>query len=279
MSFSCNMLSRCHTTTYRRNPCLGTRSFGAKHLVPSRARFPTSSASREFDFENSRARIFVVKASKISDDTSNEAPLFEDLDEPKFLKITLTKETAKQTILLDQVEKDGGQKIFVSAVGTGSEAEEAGVQPGQILLAMSHPTKVGDTWNISGTERLRYVRDGINLRRSSDVSLFFTREPLITADDVTAAAGTVEAEAGEQEAAAAAEAAAARPRPSHGGQERDREDLYSANWDGDQYRGSNWNVLTVGLGLAILVPILGLGFAAATYGTLWGTSSYVYLPF
>lgn len=45
--------------------------------------------------------------------------------------------------------------------------------------------------------------------------------------------------------------------------------LYSANWQGDVYVGSNWNILTLMMGLMIATPLAGLLFAWATYGTLW----------
>jgi len=54
----------------------------------------------------------------------------------------------------------------------------------------------------------------------------------------------------------------------------DRPDLYSDQWDGDKYVGSGWNELTVGLAIAIAVPVLGLVFALATKGTLWGVVSF-----
>ncbi|KAF8066320.1 hypothetical protein HT031_002643 [Scenedesmus sp. PABB004] len=47
------------------------------------------------------------------------------------------------------------------------------------------------------------------------------------------------------------------------------EHLYSKNWQGDVYVGSRWNILTVLMGLSFAVPLLGLAFAAASYGTLW----------
>jgi len=42
------------------------------------------------------------------------------------------------------------------------------------------------------------------------------------------------------------------------------------NWDGSEYKGSRWNILTV-LGLLfVLVPVAGLAFAYQSYGVLWG---------
>jgi len=52
--------------------------------------------------------------------------------------------------------------------------------------------------------------------------------------------------------------------------ERDRPDLYSANWRGDTYTGSNINILTVIAAISILAPLLGLWVAFSTYGDLWG---------
>ena len=41
--------------------------------------------------------------------------------------------------------------------------------PGQILRAMSHPTRPGELWELNGDERLRYVKDGIVSRHSNEV--------------------------------------------------------------------------------------------------------------
>lgn len=57
-------------------------------------------------------------------------------------------------------------------------------------------------------------------------------------------------------------------RRANGG--REREDLYTDNWDGDVYKGSPVNVLSVILGVSIIAPLIGLIFALQTYGTLWG---------
>lgn len=45
--------------------------------------------------------------------------------------------------------------------------------------------------------------------------------------------------------------------------------LYSNNWQGDVYVGSNWNMLTLITGLMFFVPVIGLLFAYLSYGTLW----------
>eukprot|EP00775_Hariotina_reticulata_P007696 gene7696-7895_t len=45
--------------------------------------------------------------------------------------------------------------------------------------------------------------------------------------------------------------------------------LYTNNWQGDVYVGSNVNILTVIMGLTIAIPLLGLLFAYLSYGTLW----------
>jgi hypothetical protein len=50
--------------------------------------------------------------------------------------------------------------------------------------------------------------------------------------------------------------------------------LYSGNWQGDVYVGSNWNMLTLITGLIFIVPVLGLLFAYLSYGTLWSGHYY-----
>jgi hypothetical protein len=52
------------------------------------------------------------------------------------------------------------------------------------------------------------------------------------------------------------------------------EHLYSANWQGDVYTGSNWNILSFLMALVILVPVAGLLFAWLSYGTLWTGNYY-----
>jgi len=51
---------------------------------------------------------------------------------------------------------------------------------------------------------------------------------------------------------------------------QERKDLFTNNWDGDRYKGSPVNILTVLVALLILTPTAGLIFARLTYGTLWG---------
>eukprot|EP00887_Chlorella_sp_A99_P003001 scaffold9.g3001.t1 len=46
------------------------------------------------------------------------------------------------------------------------------------------------------------------------------------------------------------------------------------NWDGDVYLGGRWNELTILYLIFLLVPLAGLVFAWATYGTLWATGQY-----
>eukprot|EP00747_Dinoflagellata_sp_TGD_P187173 gnl/TRDRNA2_/TRDRNA2_44695_c0_seq1.p1 gnl/TRDRNA2_/TRDRNA2_44695_c0~~gnl/TRDRNA2_/TRDRNA2_44695_c0_seq1.p1 ORF type:complete len:196 (+),score=30.57 gnl/TRDRNA2_/TRDRNA2_44695_c0_seq1:52-639(+) len=51
---------------------------------------------------------------------------------------------------------------------------------------------------------------------------------------------------------------------------REREDLYTDKWDGDVYKGSRVNILTVLIAFFVLTPVAGLIFANLTYGKLWG---------
>ncbi len=51
---------------------------------------------------------------------------------------------------------------------------------------------------------------------------------------------------------------------------RERKDLYTDNWDGSEYKGSSFNVLTVLAVVSVLTPLLGLAFAYWSFGVYWG---------
>uniref|UniRef100_A0A7R9T639 Uncharacterized protein n=1 Tax=Ostreococcus sp. 'lucimarinus' TaxID=242159 RepID=A0A7R9T639_9CHLO len=51
---------------------------------------------------------------------------------------------------------------------------------------------------------------------------------------------------------------------------KDRKDLYTDNWDGSEYKGSSFNILSLVAALFVLVPLGLLIFAYTSYGTLWG---------
>ncbi|GLC34983.1 hypothetical protein PLESTB_001185500 [Pleodorina starrii] len=51
---------------------------------------------------------------------------------------------------------------------------------------------------------------------------------------------------------------------------KERKDLYTDNWDGSEYKGSPYNILSLVGALFILTPVAGLVFAYYTYGILWG---------
>jgi hypothetical protein len=51
---------------------------------------------------------------------------------------------------------------------------------------------------------------------------------------------------------------------------KDRKDLYTDNWEGSEFKGSSFNVLTVILIVSVLTPLFGIIFAYFSYGKLWG---------
>lgn len=50
--------------------------------------------------------------------------------------------------------------------------------------------------------------------------------------------------------------------------------LYTDEWQGDVYVGSNWNIMTFLAIVTFLVPLLGLLVAWLSYGTLWTGNYY-----
>lgn len=199
--------------------------------------------------------------------------------------IELPTASARREIVLEKHK----EWHYVSAVATGSEAEQKGVSPGMVLRAVSDPVTVGSMWRVRETDgertissaSLRNVRDAIASTRQYDIRLEFEDSFEVTAEMVTAE----QAQAAEEKGAAAVPA-----RPTIAEQlqaqqqtttsktpasERvDRPDLYSDNWNGDEYVGSGFNELTVIVGLAVGVPAIGLAIALLGRGTLWDVSPY-----
>ena len=56
---------------------------------------------------------------------------------------------------------------------------------------------------------------------------------------------------------------------------REREDLYSDKWAGDEYVGGEfWNELTVGIAIFVAVPTIITVLATTTRGVLWDTATF-----
>jgi len=196
--------------------------------------------------------------------------------------LKLSTEDARKTILLNQyVREDGsGADVYCGGVGIDSDAAKQGLQPGMVLRSLSDPVKYGEIWTLSSNEKLRFVKDAINTTRQYEFSLTFDTTPTITLEmtqiEQFNKEEKVKEEAAERSAAKDGPfTAAGNPKQLISGTDKvDRPDLYSDQWDGDKYVGSGWNELTVGLAIAIAVPVLGLVFALATKGTLWGVVSF-----
>eukprot|EP00240_Pyramimonas_obovata_P006194 CAMPEP_0118932934 /NCGR_PEP_ID=MMETSP1169-20130426/10713_1 /TAXON_ID=36882 /ORGANISM="Pyramimonas obovata, Strain CCMP722" /LENGTH=309 /DNA_ID=CAMNT_0006875641 /DNA_START=95 /DNA_END=1028 /DNA_ORIENTATION=+ len=185
--------------------------------------------------------------------------------------INLSTEDARRTILLEQyVREDGTADVYCAGVGVDCEAGKQGLEPGMVLRSLSDPVKKGEEWVLTDNEKLRFVKDAIKTTRQYDFSLTFDKKPTITMEMV-AAAQQAEQEVEEAPYVDGRIGSAAGPQKKD---VVDRPDLYSDNWDGDVYVGSGWNELSVGLAIAIAVPVLGLIFALSTKGTLWGVVSF-----
>lgn len=194
---------------------------------------------------------------------------------PETLVAKLPVQVARTQVRLGQVGTQGAQsrpsdlRIYVDAVADGGDAEAAGLKPGQVLKSLTHPTR-DEMWELSGDERLRFVRDAVETTHKDELELVVERDITITAAMVSAfnppAPSEEEQEAAAAEARRQAEIAARRAAAA---EPTERPDLYSDSWDGDQYTGSGWNELTALIAISLAVPVVGLVFALVTRGSLW----------
>lgn len=186
--------------------------------------------------------------------------------------VKLSTEEARKTILLEQyVREDGTAEVYCAGVAVDCEAGKQGLEPGMVLRALSDPVKKGEVWVLTDNEKLRFVKDAINTTRQYDFALTFDKDPTITMEMVAAAKAESEADTEEAPYVDGRYGSAAGPQKKD---LVDRPDLYSDQWEGDVYVGSGWNELSVGLAIAIAVPVIGLIFALSTKGTLWGVVSF-----
>ena len=198
---------------------------------------------------------------------------------------------------------DENRAIFVSGVAFDSEAERKGIKPGMRLVAITDPVDKAEMWQIPKNVTFVRAMDAIRSTRAYDIQLTFEKEASITREMVEYAkalrAGDEEEEERKQieedeirRAMMASSSSSSLPsssvappstkppskaripRPSQG--EKERPDLYSDKWQGDEYVGTGpWNELTVGLAIAVAVPLLITIVAAATNGVLWNVPDSV----
>ena len=210
---------------------------------------------------------------------ARRAQLLDSTDQSTEYTIRMTTEEARKCIKWDAlVVGDNERAIFVAGVARESDCERAGVVPGQRLRALTAP--VGDAdklWIISDTERLAFVNDAIRSTRAEEITFVLEKEITVTQEMVAAAMS--EEERAEEEArearAKAKNETPTRSRDANGKRIEDRPDLYTENWEGDQFVGKGfWNELTVGLAVAIVVPLVITVLATTTRGVLWDVTRF-----
>jgi hypothetical protein len=258
------------TNALRRRPRSTTRRMASASSEGNEATFTTTIGGSSNDNDKGEKETFTVEVQTI---------------------------VARRAIQWDSLAiGDENRAIYVSGVAFDSEAEQKGIKPGMRLVAITDPVDKSEMWQIPKNVTFVRAMDAIRSTRAYDIQLTFEKEQSITREMVEYAkalqAGDEEEEerrqieedeirrammsgASSSSAAASPSASAANnnnnqriARPSQG--EKERPDLYSDKWQGDEYVGDGpWNELTVGLVIAVAVPLLITVIAAATNGVLW----------
>ncbi len=259
------------TNALRRRPRSTTRRMASASSEGNEATFTTTIGGSSNDNDKGEKETFTVEVQTI---------------------------VARRAIQWDSLAiGDENRAIYVSGVAFDSEAEQKGIKPGMRLVAITDPVDKSEMWQIPKNVTFVRAMDAIRSTRAYDIQLTFEKEQSITREMVEYAkalqAGDEEEEerrqieedeirrammSGASSSSAAASPSASAPnnnnnnqriaRPSQG--EKERPDLYSDKWQGDEYVGDGpWNELTVGLVIAVAVPLLITVIAAATNGVLW----------
>jgi len=205
------------------------------------------------------------------------ARVINPVEESTEYTLELTTEEARKCLKFDAlIVGDNERAIFVSAVARESDVERAGVVPGQRLRALTNPVDKTKLWIVSDAERLAFVKDAIRSTRQENITLVLEKEVSVTQAMVEEAMSDEEREEQkEREEKAKRRNETPRKLDRDGKKIEDRPDLYSDNWQGDEYVGKGfWNELTVGLAVAIVVPLVITVAATASRGVLWDTTRF-----
>jgi hypothetical protein len=275
----------------------------------------SSSSSRDGKFTTTMTTTYALRRMRMSASSEdNEATFTTTIggssnDKDKGEKETFTVEVqtivARRAIQWDSLAiGDENRAIYVSGVAFDSEAEQKGIKPGMRLVAITDPVDKSEMWQIPKNVTFVRAMDAIRSTRAYDIQLTFEKEQSITREMVEYAKALQAGDEEEEErrqieedeirrammSGASSSSAAASPsastatnnnnnnqriaRPSQG--EKERPDLYSDKWQGDEYVGDGpWNELTVGLVIAVAVPLLITVIATATNGVLWNVPDSV----
>ena len=260
------------TNALRRRPRSTTRRMASASSEGNEATFTTTIGGSSNDNDKGEKETFTVEVQTI---------------------------VARRAIQWDSLAiGDENRAIYVSGVAFDSEAEQKGIKPGMRLVAITDPVDKSEMWQIPKNVTFVRAMDAIRSTRAYDIQLTFEKEQSITREMVEYAKALQAGDEEEEErrqieedeirrammSGASSSLAAASPsasaatnnnnnnqriaRPSQG--EKERPDLYSDKWQGDEYVGDGpWNELTVGLVIAVAVPLLITVVATATNGVLW----------
>ena len=284
----------------------GRRRLNVSRSTSSSSSSPTSKSSSSVSSQGGRKKSSSFRANAFADDTEETTR-----SAATTTTTTTTTTTGGETFTVDVETRvarraiqwdsiaigDEDRAIYVSGVAFDSEAERQGVKPGMRLVAITDPVDKNEMWQMPKNVTFVRAMDAIRSTRAYDIQLTFEKEQSITREMVEYAKALSAGDDEEEEedfsrtmmASSATSTSSRREpvsstprgpsrrinRPTSQG-EKERPDLYSDNWQGDEYVGTGtWNELTVGLAIAVAVPLVITVFAAATNGVLWNVPDAV----
>ena len=305
------MMARMATAKATSKLCSGGRGGGffCRHVTTTT--FTKAKGSRRRDVDTmastSSSSSSSSSSSEEEDKNNNSKAIKKETTTETETIFTVEVETivARRAIQWDSLAiGDENRAIFVSGVAFDSEAERKGIKPGMRLVAITDPVDKAEMWQIPKNVTFVRAMDAIRSTRAYDIQLTFEKEASITREMVEYAKALRAGDEEEEERKQIEEDEIRRammtsssssspsssssvappstkppskariPRPSQG--EKERPDLYSDKWQGDEYVGTGpWNELTVGLAIAVAVPLLITIVAAATNGVLWNVPDSV----
>ncbi|GAX83782.1 hypothetical protein CEUSTIGMA_g11207.t1 [Chlamydomonas eustigma] len=87
----------------------------------------------------------------------------------------------QRSLLLEVLPEGKGQALIIVGVLEGSQADKAGIVPGQKILSISDPIRQGEMWSMGDRPSLRFFKDTLQAMRNKEVAIELSKAALYSA--------------------------------------------------------------------------------------------------
>jgi len=161
-------LIKAHST---RRPCFW-KPLSTCSRIHTRQNFLLQRPKARVQTQNDFMQFSTSASAEQSDNNQNEAAT-------SFMCYLKANEL-QRSLLLDVLPEGKGQALVVVGVLEGSQADAAGIIPGQKILSISDPIRQDEMWSVGDRPSLRFFKDTLQVMRNKDVTIELSKSALYT---------------------------------------------------------------------------------------------------